>query len=91
MKGEEYPKVLVVYDDVEAAWNQYSFSKTLTPLTAGEPSDRQRSVTQKLVYVSFSRAEEDLRIVLFTANPEGAQAELIESKLLSPDQIRIMA
>ncbi|HHA1754034.1 TPA: UvrD-helicase domain-containing protein [Enterobacter kobei] len=91
VKGEEYPKVLVVYDDVEAAWNQYSFSKTLTPLTAGEPSDRQRSVTQKLVYVSFSRAEEDLRIVLFTANPEGAQAELIESKLLSPDQIRIMA
>ncbi len=39
----------------------------------------------------FPRAEEDLRIVLFTANPEGAQAELIESKLLSPDQIRIMA
>ncbi len=54
VKGEEYPKVLVVYDDVEAAWNQYSFSKTLTPLTAGEPSERQRSVTQKLVYVSFS-------------------------------------
>ncbi|MEI7369995.1 UvrD-helicase domain-containing protein [Pectobacterium sp. 1950-15] len=91
VKGEEYPKVLVVYDDVEAAWNQYSFSKTLTPLTAGEPSERQRSVTQKLAYVSFSRAEEDLRIVLFTADPEGARDELIESKLLAPDQIRIMA
>jgi len=90
VKGEEYPKVLVVYDDVEAAWNQYSFSKTLTPLTAGEPSDRQRSVTQKLAYVSFSRAKEDLRVVLFTADPEGAQAELIESKLLMPDQIRIV-
>ena len=89
VKGEEYPKVLVVYDDVEAAWNQYSFSKTLTPLTAGEPSDRQRSVTQKLTYVSFSRAKEDLRVVLFTADPEGARAELIESKLLAPDQIRI--
>ncbi|OPG72905.1 DNA helicase II [Pseudomonas ogarae] len=90
VKGEEYPKVLVVYDDVEAAWNQYSFSKTLTPLTAGEPSDRQRSITQKLAYVSFSRAKEDLRVVLFTADPEGAQAELIESKLLMPDQIRIV-
>jgi DNA helicase-2/ATP-dependent DNA helicase PcrA len=81
---------LVVYDDVEAAWNQYSFSKTLTPLTAGEPSDRQRSVTQKLAYVSFSRAKEDLRVVLFTADPEGARAELIGSKLLVPDQIRIV-
>ncbi|MBV4477675.1 UvrD-helicase domain-containing protein [Pseudomonas botevensis] len=90
VKGEEYAKVLVVYDDVEAAWNQYSFSKTLTPLTAGEPSDRQRSLTQKLAYVSFSRAEEDLRVLLFTANPEGSRAELIESKLLKPDQIRIV-
>lgn len=89
VKGEEYPKVLVVYDDVEAAWNQYSFSKTLTPLTAGEPSDRQRSVTQKLAYVSFSRAKEDLRVVLFTADPEGARAELIGSKLLTPKQVRI--
>ncbi|AUG01483.1 DNA helicase II [Pseudomonas sp. 09C 129] len=90
VKGEEYAKVLVVYDDVEAAWNQYSFSKTLTPLTAGEPSDRQRSVTQKLAYVSFSRAKEDLRVLLFTADPEGARDELIESKLLMPDQIRIV-
>lgn len=88
VKGEEYPKVLVVYDDIEAAWNQYSFSKTLTPLTAGEPSDRQRSVTQKLAYVSFSRAKEDLRVVLFTADPEGARTELIDRKLLTPEQIR---
>jgi DNA helicase-2/ATP-dependent DNA helicase PcrA len=90
VKGEEYGKVLVVYDDVEAAWSQYSFSKTLTPLTAGEPTDRQRSITQKLAYVSFSRAMEDLRVLLFTTDPEGARVELIESKLLTPDQIRIV-
>jgi DNA helicase-2/ATP-dependent DNA helicase PcrA len=90
VKGEEYEKVMVVYDDVEAAWSQYSFSKTLTPHTSGEPTDRQRSVTQKLAYVSFSRAREDLRVLLFTTDPEGARAELIDSKLLAPDQIRIM-
>jgi DNA helicase-2/ATP-dependent DNA helicase PcrA len=91
VKGEEYEKVMVVYDDVEAAWNNYSFNKVLTPLTAGEPTDRQRSITQKLAYVSFSRAKEDLRVLMFTANPEGARAELINSKLLMPDQIRIAA
>ncbi|RYH66901.1 MAG: ATP-dependent helicase [Alcaligenaceae bacterium] len=90
VKGEEYKKVMVVYDDVEAAWSQYSFSKTLTPLTAGEPTDRQRSVTQKLAYVSFSRAREDLRVLLFTQDPEGARAELIGCGLLEPDQVRIM-
>ncbi|MBN6113143.1 UvrD-helicase domain-containing protein [Xanthomonas bonasiae] len=90
VKGEEYSKVLIVYDDIEAAWNQYSFSKVLTPLTAGEPSDRQRSSTQKLAYVSFSRAKEDLRVLLFTASPEDARTELIEKNLLLPDQIRVL-
>jgi len=90
VKGEEYEKVMVVYDDIEAAWNNYSFTKTLTPLTAGEPTDRQRSISQKLAYVSFSRAKEDLRVLLFTANPEGARAELIDRKLLTPDQICIV-
>jgi DNA helicase-2/ATP-dependent DNA helicase PcrA len=91
VKGEEYEKVMVVYDDVEAAWNNYSFNKVLTPLTAGEPTDRQLSITQKLAYVSFSRAKEDLRVLMFTANPEDARTELINSKLLMPDQIRIAA
>jgi DNA helicase II / ATP-dependent DNA helicase PcrA len=90
VKGEEYEKVMVVYDDVEAAWNQYSFSKVLTPLTAGEPTERQHSVTQKLAYVAFSRAKEDLRVLMFTADPEGARAELINRKLLLPDQICIV-
>lgn len=89
VKGEEYEKVMIVYDDIEAAWNNYSFSKLLTPLTAGEPTDRQRSITQKLAYVSFSRAREDLRVLMFTANPEDARAELIASKLLVHEQIRI--
>ncbi|HDR9488666.1 UvrD-helicase domain-containing protein [Burkholderia stabilis] len=90
VKGEEYKKVMVVYDDVEAAWNQYSFSKVLTPLTAGEPTERQRSLTQKLAYVSFSRAMEDLRVLMFTSDPDSARTELINSKLLKPDQIRVM-
>ncbi|WP_338509256.1 UvrD-helicase domain-containing protein [Burkholderia gladioli] len=90
VKGEEYRKVMVVYDDVEAAWNQYSFGKVLTPLTAGEPTERQRSLTQKLVYVSFSRAMEDLRVLMFINAPEAARTELINSKLLKPNQIRVV-
>ena len=91
VKGEEYEKVIVVYDDVEAAWSNYSFSKALTPQTSGEPTDRQLSATQKLAYVSFSRARKDLRVILFTSDPESARAELIHNKLIAPDQISIMA
>jgi len=90
VKGEEYPKVLVVYDDVEANWNNYNFTKILTPVTAGEPTDGQRERGRKLAYVSFSRALEDLRVLLFTPNPAAARAELLERKLLEPDQISVV-
>lgn len=89
VKGEEYAKVMVVYDDVEAAWNLYNFGKTLTPATAGEPTDGQRARGQRLAYVSFSRALEDLRVLFFTANPEAARQELIARGLLAAEQIEI--
>ncbi len=89
VKGEEYTKVMVVYDDVEAAWNLYNFSKTLTPGTAGEPTEGQRGRGQRLAYVSFSRALEDLRVLFFTANPAAARQELIDKKLVTPEQIEI--
>lgn len=90
VKGEQYPKVVVVYDDIEANWHNYSFCKILTPDTAGEPTDGQRARSRKLAYVSFSRAREDLRVLFFTLNPEAARQELIAKKLLEPDQIEIV-
>jgi DNA helicase-2/ATP-dependent DNA helicase PcrA len=89
VKGEEYSNVIVVFDDVEASWNNYNFIKLLTPRTSGEPTDGQRDRGRKLAYVCFSRACENLRILLFTPNPEQAQQELIERLHLRPDQIAI--
>ena len=89
VKGEEYGKVLVVYDDIEAAWNTYSFGKILTPRTIGQPTEGQASRGRKLAYVCFSRAEVDLRVVLFTPNPGAARDELIEAGLLDPTQVDI--
>lgn len=89
VKGEEYPNVMVVFDDVEAAWNQYSFTKLLTPTTAGQPTEGQRERGRRLTYVCFSRARENLRILLFTSEPEAARQELIERLHLSSEQIAI--
>jgi len=90
VKGEEYPKVVVVLDDVEAAWNLYNFGKTLTPGTAGEPTEGQLARGQRLAYVSFSRAIEDLRVLFFTADAEAARQELIDKGLLISEQIEIV-
>lgn len=89
VKGEEYPKVLVVYDDIEASWNNYNFGKLLTPTVSGIPTSGQQARGEKLAYVAFSRAIEDLRVIFFTPNPEMAKNELISRGLLSEEQIQL--
>lgn len=89
VKGEEYSNVLVVFDDVEAGWNLYNFSKLLTPGVAGIPTDGQYERGRKLAYVCFSRAEENLKVLLFTENTEATKAELITRELFTEDQISI--
>jgi len=89
VKGEQYNDVVVVFDDTEAAWGQYSFSKTLTPDTSGGATEGQLLRSTKLAYVCFSRAKINLRIVLFTPKPEAAKKELISAKLFDEDQISI--
>lgn len=89
VKGEEYKDVVVVFDDTEAAWNNYSFTKILTPDISGQPTEGQGDRTTKLAYVCFSRAEENLRILLFTLNPNVAKEELIANGLFTEDQITI--
>ena len=89
-KGEEYDDVLVVFDDIEAAWSLYSFAKLLTPTTSGEATDGQRERSRKLAYVCFSRAMVNLRVLLFTADPESARGELVSSGLFGYDQVDIL-
>lgn len=90
VKGEEYQNVLVVFDDTEAAWANYSFAKLLTPGVSGTPTDGQLDRSRKLAYVCFSRAEVDLRIILFTLDPEAAKDELIQRRLLDDNQLSII-
>ena len=88
VKGDEFEKVLVVFDDTEASWSQYNFSRLLTPQTAGTaPTDGQYSKSLNLSYVCFSRAIRDLKIILFTSDPKKAREELIESLFFKSTQI----
>lgn len=91
VKGEQYKNVVVVYDDIEAAWNLYSFTKMLAPELAGSPTEGQLNRSTRLAYVSFSRAIENLRILLFTSDPEGTKNILIKKSLFDEEQIIIDA
>ncbi|MFZ2725556.1 MAG: UvrD-helicase domain-containing protein [Methylococcaceae bacterium] len=90
VKGDEFKKVLVVFDDTEANWHHYNFSRWLTPITAGkEATEGQKKKSLNLAYVCFSRAMEDLRIILFTTNPEQAKNELLKKRWFTDEQISI--
>lgn len=91
VKGEEYPNVVVVFDDVEARWNQYNFNKLLTPKTIGKPTEGQLDRGRKLAYVCFSRAELNLRILLFTPSPAKARAELLSKGLFEDGQVKVVS
>lgn len=90
VKGEEYPNVVVVFDDVEARWSQYNFNKLLTPETIGEPTEGQLERGRKLAYVCFSRAELNLRILLFTPSPNEARTELLSKGFFNDHQIKVV-
>ena len=90
VKGEEYSDVLVVFDDIEAAWSIYSFSKLLTPNTSGEPTEGQLRRSKRLAYVCFSRAQENLRILLYVNNPAAARDELLQQGLFSESDVAII-
>ncbi|MGN7954458.1 UvrD-helicase domain-containing protein [Agrobacterium radiobacter] len=90
VKGDEFKNVFVMFDDVGAGWSHYSFTKSLTPKTSGAPTEGQLEKSTKLAYVCFSRAEENLRILLFTADPVAAANELVELKLFREDQIEVV-
>lgn len=92
VKGDEFDKVLVVFDDTEANWNLYSFSRLFTPATVGSvPTEGQQKKSSNLAYVCFSRAVRDLRVILFSKDVANAKLELIASGLFLDAQINILA
>jgi DNA helicase-2/ATP-dependent DNA helicase PcrA len=61
----------------------------LTPRTSGEGTECQLERNRKLAYVCFSRAEENLKVILFTQDHERAKSELIASAMFKVEQILI--
>ncbi len=91
VKGAQFERVLVVVDDEEAAFHQYSYGKyfgyaplsenDLAKIDAGEETVLDR--TRRLFYVCCSRALKDLAVVLFVPDV-AATGDEITAKNLFP-------
>lgn len=99
VKGSEFKHVMVVMDDTDAGGFLFSYDK----IVGGEQlskSDlknveegRETSIdrTLRLLYVTCSRAEESLALVLWAANPEAAVAAVKATKWFYNDEVREIA
>lgn len=95
IKGAEFDRVLVVLDDAESNHSQFSYEKYFgleepsdndqKHMDAGEETTIDR--TRRLFYVSCTRALKDLAVVLFTANPEQAEAHIRQLDLFEVEAI----
>lgn len=98
VKGLEFPRVMVVLNDEEAGGFLFSYEKLLGVKPAS-PTDvkNQRagkddslSRTRRLLYVTCSRAEESLAVVVYTAQPELAKARVVEAGWLLAEEIIVL-
>lgn len=94
VKGLEFPRVLVVISDDEANGFTFSYDKVLgvkaTDRDAEKEavgSDSQRAQTRRLLYVTCSRAQHSLALMVYAQNPEAVRDEVIRKQWFSEDEV----
>lgn len=97
VKGLEFPRVMVILNDEEAGGFLFSYEKLLgvkPPSDSDQKNQREGkddalARTRRLLYVTCSRAEKSLAIVVYTAQPEVARQKVIDAGWLTPEEIEI--
>lgn len=98
VKGLEFPRVMVILNDEEAGGFLFSYEKLLgiTPASAtdmkneSEGKDTSLSRTRRLLYVTCSRAEESLAIVVYSSQPEAARDRVIDAGWLTAEEVVVL-
>ncbi len=98
VKGLEYPRVMVIMDDAEAAGFLFSYEKLFG---AKEMSDTDReneskgndssiSRTRRLFYVACTRARDSLALVAYTQDKEAVKQAAIQNKWFLESEISLI-
>lgn len=98
VKGLEFPRVMVILDDVDARGNWFNFEK-IVGVKPPSPSDiknegegKETGIdrTLRLFYVTCSRAQESLAIVAYTSNPELFKKNVVDNGWFEKEEIEII-
>jgi len=96
VKGSEFPHVMVVMDDKLAGGTQFNYDKVFggSNLTDRDNKNKKEGKetsidrTLRLLYVTCSRAEESLALVLWSSNPAAAKEKIKESGWFSGEEVQ---
>ncbi len=94
VKGLEFPRVLVVISDDEANGFTFSYDKVLGTRATDRDAekeagggDSQRAQTRRLLYVTCSRAEHSLALMVYAQNPGAVRDEVIRKGWFGADEV----
>jgi DNA helicase-2/ATP-dependent DNA helicase PcrA len=95
VKGSEFEHVMVVMDDEDAGGFLFAYDRLFgAPLgetdikNVGANKETSIDRTLRLLYVTCSRAEESLALVLWAKDADQALAYAIKSKWFSPEEVQ---
>lgn len=98
VKGLEFERVIVIIDDSEAKGFLFSYDKLfgIKDLSEADLKNKDNSKetsierTQRLFYVTCTRAKNSLAVVMYTNNPEGVKTEAIRKGWFEENEIVVM-
>ena len=98
VKGLEFPRVMVVINDEEAGGFLFSYDKLLgvkEPTKTDRDNERDGkdnalARTRRLLYVTCSRAEKSLAIVVYTPQPTLAKRNVVDAGWLQESEVEIL-
>ena len=95
VKGLEFDRVLVIIDDSEAKGFMFSYDKLfgvknlsetdINNMAEGKETSINR--TQRLFYVTCTRAKKSLAVVMYNNNPEKVKEEVIQKGWFKEEEI----
>ncbi|WGZ60248.1 UvrD-helicase domain-containing protein [Enterobacter hormaechei] len=98
VKGSEFKHVMVVMDDALAGGTRFKYD-TIFGGTELSPNDKKNAKagkettidrTLRLLYVTCSRAQESLALVLWSSDPAAAKTRIKESEWFSEEEVQII-
>jgi len=99
VKGLEFQRVMVILDDTEARGFMFGYGKLLgdkelsstDQKNISEGKDSSIDRTRRLLYVTCSRAERSLALVVYADNPAAVRAHVLQHGWFSEEEVDVPA